>query len=412
MYTPNQLYDYLRYYCQSNKKNAVVLNSLVNGSKDLKLMSTMASEYISGTDDINFDYNHLKYFRETSGCFAMLDQEPLDINAYHETSVQNASDSFSQVFEPAQYISTRSIGVYTPLFTVSDYNSDDVKTLTSEHMTPVHFWSNAFLSRYWFSQYELLQKNYSNTNTHRIGCYIRDTSGTRAYRKPLLSFIQHNKEIYCPDASDVSSDASASIPWLDHTKFNIQIVAETLFKTQSIHLTEKVFKPIVMHQGFILFAPPNSLEFMRSYGFKTFTDCWDESYDTIMNEDLRFQKLTELITSLSTMDTKSYNALLIKMNKIVKHNRKHFYSDAFKQLLVNELHRNLEFAFAVQEQNFNKLPGGTLFYYHDLYFKITGEVPTTKIAPLDVSRKRALEYIYTKSKIVGDAVVKKYGHLL
>jgi hypothetical protein len=46
-------------------------------------------------------------------------------------------------------------------------------------------------------------------------------------------------------------------------------------------LTEKALRPIACGQPFILAATPGSLQYLRSYGFKTFSGYIDETYDTI-----------------------------------------------------------------------------------------------------------------------------------
>ena len=37
-----------------------------------------------------------------------------------------------------------------------------------------------------------------------------------------------------------------------------------------MHLTEKIFKPIVNKQPFMLLAAPDNLAYLKSYGFKTY----------------------------------------------------------------------------------------------------------------------------------------------
>jgi hypothetical protein len=298
----------------------------------------------------------------------------------------------------------------------SEHNSNDLNLFSENFFTPVYFWSNAILSRYWYSHYKLLQKNIPDTTPKRFGSYIRDTTGTRKYRNELLRFLRENipNDVFCPalrSLVSIPSDSSASIPWSEHQSFDIQIVPETLFNTEKTHLTEKVFKPIVMYQPFILFAGPNSLQYMRDYGFKTFGNIWDESYDLEIDANARFSKAVSLIKQISSLSKKEYKTLIEKTNNIVKFNRDHFYSEKFEKLLLSELHTNLDNALSIQEENFYKIPGGTLFYYHDLYYKITGKVPNPNDhkSPL---LSNALQYANEKSPAVAKEIVRKYSHLL
>ena len=287
MFSPNQLYDYLRYYCHTNKKNVEVLHFLTNGSKHLQDLSVAKTPYISSENNTNTEEPHL--FRETSGCFSMFDQEPIDIYAYYENSYQQLKDKLPQnyrlTFSPEDFVFSKSAGLYNPIIGVSEINSNSVKMFKNNFHIPVHFWANAITSKHWFLHYKLLTR-INSYGSKRFGSYIRDTSGTRQYRKQLLTFFKTQllSDIFCPvlqGQDNVSSCQSASIDWPDHNKFDIHIVPETIFDTEKTHLTEKIFKPIVMYQPFIVFAGPNSLQYIRNYGFKTFNNIFFSSIELI-----------------------------------------------------------------------------------------------------------------------------------
>jgi hypothetical protein len=411
MFSPNQLYDYLRYYCYVNKKNATVRHFKINGSKNLGTL--IPAEHIY-TNVLSTD---LHLLRETTGCVDMFDQEPVDITAYFEASCDTYPHLNQINFTDSKnFIFSRSAGIYAPIICHSEKNSDDINVFSDNYYTPVHFWSNGILSRYWFSHYEPLSKYTSAKKSKRFGTYIRSIDKTRKYRKDLLEFLESSipNDIFCPylinSQQYISSDQSAKIKWQDHTEFDIHVVSETLFNTHKVHLTEKVCKPIVMYQPFIIFGPPHSLRYLKKYGFKTFNEVWDESYDDDFDHDSRFNKLTKLIKYIATLDKQSYQKLLNKTWNITEYNRRHFYSDKFKELLMDELNTKLSSALNKQEESFFKMPGGTLFYYHDLYYKKTGHKPVTNKNLINLTR--SLTYAYSKSTRVGDAIVKKYSHLL
>lgn len=416
MFSPNQLYDYLRYYCYTNKKNGIIRNFEIDGSKNLLELGIAENRMIG--ESINTMETKSKLC-ETCGYIDMFDQEPVDINAYYNNTYhihkKKYKNDMELAFDTYHFVFSKAKAIYTPIICHSEVNSNDIKSYTDNFYTPVHFWSNAITGRYWYSEYELLTK-INNPNTKRFGCYIRDTSGTRKYRKKLLDFLglkNIRNNVFCPilDNSDIniSSDKSASIEWNDHRQFDIQIVPETLFDTEKTHLTEKILKAIVMYQPFIVVGTPNSLNYLKKYGFKTFNNVWAEDYDCELLPDRRFYKITKLIKKISSMDNDTYSKMLNKTKEIVEFNRNHFYSDKFKKILLNELHDNLDNALDIQEENFYKIPGGTLFYYHDMYVKKTND---TIYSNAKYSLHDALKYAYQKSEITGDAIVKKYKHLL
>jgi hypothetical protein len=115
-------------------------------------------------------------------------------------------------------------------------------------------------------------------------------------------------------------------------------VNETVGAGQRLHLTEKTFKPICMKMPFILTATQGSLEYLRSYGFKTFDTVWDESYDTIGDDKKRYRIIGELLRDLDLLSVDEKQELFEKCIPIIEHNYDHFYEGGFEEILWDELH--------------------------------------------------------------------------
>jgi hypothetical protein len=98
------------------------------------------------------------------------------------------------------------------------------------------------------------------------------------------------------------------------------IVAETFFYSNVIHLTEKSFKPIINHHPFIVVSAPYTLKAIRSFGFKTFGNIIDESYDDIENHQGRFDAILAIIRDISTWSTKQKAQATEKLKEIVDYN--------------------------------------------------------------------------------------------
>jgi hypothetical protein len=95
------------------------------------------------------------------------------------------------------------------------------------------------------------------------------------------------------------------------------VVTETCYWQTKTHLTEKIFKPIVLRMPFILLGCAHNLAYLRSYGFKTFGDYWDESYDAIEDPIARMQAVTKILSELEGQDLQ---AMLLDMQPILDHN--------------------------------------------------------------------------------------------
>jgi hypothetical protein len=104
-----------------------------------------------------------------------------------------------------------------------------------------------------------------------------------------------------------------------------------------LHLTEKTFKAIALEMPFILVATGGSLEYLRSYGFKTFDGIIDESYDLETNDFKRLEKVTQLLKSIDDLTEKEKLQLHHDCLPIVEHNYNHFYYGGFETILWKEL---------------------------------------------------------------------------
>jgi len=128
--------------------------------------------------------------------------------------------------------------------------------------------------------------------------------------------------------------------WLD----NFDIAADSMFyvRTETVywgkrlHLTEKTFKPIALEMPFILVAPAHSLEYLRSYGFKTFSNCIDESYDDEEDDFARIEKIAKLLTDIEGLSTKEKQQIYRHCIPAATYNYNHFYYGSFEQTLWQE----------------------------------------------------------------------------
>jgi hypothetical protein len=116
----------------------------------------------------------------------------------------------------------------------------------------------------------------------------------------------------------------------------LHVVTETVYHGKKLHLTEKTFKPIVMQQPFILVSCQGSLEYLRGYGFKTFNNFWDESYDEA-DDATRLLKIGLLLSDLDGLSAREKQHLQQALVKTVEHNFNWFYSREFEELLWDEL---------------------------------------------------------------------------
>ncbi len=143
------------------------------------------------------------------------------------------------------------------------------------------------------------------------------------------------------DTNDPTGALSANVDFNDLTSALFHVVTETIYFQPKLHLTEKVFKPIIAKRPFFLVAAPGNLAYLKSYGFKTFDRWIDESYDEEQDHYIRIEKITAELARLCAMDMSALEQMHVEMQEVLEYNFNHFYGK-FKNLIVDELVDNFE----------------------------------------------------------------------
>ena len=83
--------------------------------------------------------------------------------------------------------------------------------------------------------------------------------------------------------------------WYNKTKYSL--VVESGIE-QGVH-SEKILKPCAFRHPFIVWGPQGLLKWLRSWGFETFDNCIDESYDLEKDNDKRLSMIIEEVARLN-----------------------------------------------------------------------------------------------------------------
>lgn len=122
----------------------------------------------------------------------------------------------------------------------------------------------------------------------------------------------------------------------------LYLVTETVATGRRLHLTEKTFKPICMRMPFIIVGTQGSLRYLRSYGFKTFGELWDETYDDEIHDDQRIEKIAFTLRAMDILPAHEKQRLFDLAQEICEYNYNHFYNGGFESVLWDELNNMLE----------------------------------------------------------------------
>ena len=256
----------------------------------------------------------------------------------------------------------------------SEKRSSEVGRYQSTQFITVYYWCHAIVSLDWYRFAQHVFQKKQVTKTFLI--YNRAWSNTREYRLKFAELLvglglqdhcqtsvnpiepeldvhydlhQFKNSTWRPNivlenyfpTSSAHSSYSADFDIEDYEATDIEVVLETLFDDSRLHLTEKSLRPIACAQPFILAGTQGSLEYLRSYGFKTFGDVWDEYYDCIENPQERLLRIAELMEHISAWTPEQRDNKMAQAQAIADYNKQHFFSGDFFNLVVKELEANL-----------------------------------------------------------------------
>ena len=316
------------------------------------------------------------------------DQEPLNYHLYddHSSDVVDLHYEYCQGLIDRHTIKKSNISLPTHVWfnkykkiilLHSEKNSDDLKMYESQGYEPVHYWSHAVIARDWYRFAEFDQRLDSAAVPEKdFLIYSRDWSGSREYRIKFqqllfdhqlvndsvtsirklsdcnISILQHQfKNANLKPGSfdflnflqdnNFGSSASGSYDPDDFNSTKLSVVLETVVDSGKIHLTEKTVRPLACGHPFMLAAGPGSLEYLRSYGFKTFGPWIDESYDLEENTVLRLEKIIYAMKQFNNLNSDKKIQVWREIKKIANYNRTWFFSKSFTDVVHNELKNNL-----------------------------------------------------------------------
>lgn len=104
-------------------------------------------------------------------------------------------------------------------------------------------------------------------------------------------------------------------------KFAVEIVCETYTLGETFFPTEKTMRPIMAAKPMMVFGPRYYLARLRSMGFQTYHDIWDESYD-LYEGPKRWQLIQRSMRTLNECGRSDQQKILARAHDIAVFNRK------------------------------------------------------------------------------------------
>lgn len=401
MFVPlDKLYDFLRQYLN---EDAVIYGFFPHGSKNI---GNIKRCFVQSVDE--WTWSRFVYTKSV----LMHDQEPLDFYGYQDASLEQIKQCIMSHDLPNWNENLCGSGLQDTMLSLAARNKrfpgmfgknvcDQWMLVHSElrsenldlyekntNAVGIYWWSHAVIAKDWYRyamvdpvlETLLLQPEFSRD----FAIFNRAWSGTREYRlkftellveqglvdnahvrfNPIsddgLHYSQHQFKNACfeisrdldhIEANDAASSSSADYDTQVYQDCAIDIVLETLFDDDRWHLTEKTLRPIACGKPFILMATAGSLQYLRRYGFRTFGDIIDESYDTLSNPMDRMQAVIKSMKEISSLPVDQKTKLYRELHQRARFNRERFWSDEFEDLVITEFQTNYRAANAVCDRH-------------------------------------------------------------
>ena len=208
------------------------------------------------------------------------------------------------------------------------------------------------------SMNNLLDKGYvsfpGNTNFKlqsalELDKVIPQVANRAALLRHAPSFIEK-----CPLELDIQASASSSpdftYPIDLTTKSLVHIVTESEMSDglRRVRVTEKVLKPIVGLQPFLVVGNPESLSLLKAMGFRTFDAIFDEGYDSISDPASRLDAIFSQIDRIANLSVRDLREQVSALNETLIHNFLHLmvmgprlFNDAVRHRLLKLIEFNM-----------------------------------------------------------------------
>ncbi len=206
-------------------------------------------------------------------------------------------------------------------------------------ITPVWFWLNESL---WYS-YRGHDQYRPQKNVQYRG--LMPMRQLRDHRSDLIerinlsgliwSYVEQGRTLPDDgDHSDWETQRFMNPSWYNQTYASIVVetAVDPINKYTPIFITEKTMKPLAYFHPFVLYGNRGTLRTLKCWGFCTFDNLWDESYDEIVNVEHRRDAVIQIANNLSCQNYDQETLLRIE------HNHNHFFDlTLVKSMLVKEI---------------------------------------------------------------------------
>lgn len=221
-------------------------------------------------------------------------------------------------------------------------------------------WSGG-VSWFWFYMYNMHKDNKFNfDHSNKKYDFLYLNKQPRTHRKKLYNklfdngILENSLHTCWPDRK---LPAEYELPWAqDYPQYGMDqdiyekpyndtacsIVSETNDNDYEVFMTEKIWKPIIAQQLFVVHGNYLYLQKLRDMGFKTFNNYFEEAYDLDRDPDIRINTIVDVCDRLRDAP---WQDIYLQSKALRDYNYNHFFNKEKLSLAINDtLNLFLEFA--------------------------------------------------------------------
>ena len=235
-------------------------------------------------------------------------------------------------------------------------NMDTWPEIDIEHIK----WTGG-VSWFWFYMYDKHKGktfNFDHTNKKYDFLYLNKSSRphrNKLYKKLSAKSILDNSLHTLWPTKKLPADYE--LPWAQAYPFRgmdqdiyekpyndtaCSIVSETNDNDHEVFMTEKIWKPIIAQQFFVVHGNYLYLQKLKEMGFKTFNNYFEEAYDLDRDPDMRIDTIVDVCYRLQDAP---WQDMYMQSKALRQYNFDHFFNQEKLSLEVNKtLNLFLEFA--------------------------------------------------------------------
>lgn len=128
--------------------------------------------------------------------------------------------------------------------------------------------------------------------------------------------------------------------WYNSTAFSV--VAESYMRNTKNNIgmrtevSEKIFKPLAYQHPFVVYGSVDTLKYLKEQGFETFDNIFNESYDSILDDDQRFAAVSQQVFHGVDCWRRGWT-VSAETQRRLQHNTDHFYNENILQRFEKEI---------------------------------------------------------------------------